>query len=349
MTETIRTGPAQVAAPVPRSTPPIAVWAVIGGLTVSLTLYALIRWAASGQMQPTYHGPDSMPSWAYGIMWFFQIVGPILTIYMIYRFVIAPWRRAGQLSTDGMLLIAWFAVAIPHDIMMDYTQYTFAYNSNYLNAGSWMSQIPGVILPNAHRIPEPLLLSVPAYGWAVFLASVLGCWMMRRIQARWPSMGKVSVLALTLLAFMVLDFVLEMPLILIKAEFYGATIRQLTLFAGTNHQYPLYELLFWGALWTAASALRYYRDDKGRTLVERGVDGFDMAPGRTTLVRLLAIIGAAASIITVFYNLPWNFAAAQANDFPKDAPSYFLNGVCGPGSSNPCTGPDTPIYRSGKT
>jgi hypothetical protein len=146
--------------------------------------------------------------------------------------------------------------------------------------------------------------------------------------------------------FMLLDFVFEMLLILGKVEFYGSVYGPLTLFAGTNHQFPLYEALFWGVFWTGATALRFFVDDRGRTLAERGVDELDIPPRRRTVIRQLALIGATWTCITVLYNLPWNFAGAQADTFPDNPPSYFLNGICGPDTPVPCPSGDSPIYKA---
>jgi hypothetical protein len=59
-----------------------------------------------------------------------------------------------------------------------------------------------------------------------------------------------------------------------------------TLFAGKTYQLPLYEVLSWGLAWTLYAAIYAYRDDRGMTLVERGIDKQTTPTNRT-----LSIIG----------------------------------------------------------
>ena len=129
------------------SSRPVLVWAVLGGLQVVLAIYCLVRWAAAGQMTATPTGPDVMSAPTTVAMWVLQVVGPILTVWILWRFVVIPWRREGRLSGDGMLVIGCFAIAVPHDILLTYSSPSFSYNSHYLNAGSWLSQVPGVSRP----------------------------------------------------------------------------------------------------------------------------------------------------------------------------------------------------------
>ncbi len=324
---------------------PIIGWAVVGGLQLVLLVYIVIRWAVSGDMHPTHHGPDTMPTYATVAMYAMQIGGVVACLYIVYRVLYLPWRRDGRVSADGMLLTAWFAVAIPNDILLSYTQYTFTYNSYYANAGSWLGQVPGIILPNAHRIPEPLLVVLPGYGLTMFGFSFMGCMMMQRMSGRWPSLRPGALVGITFVVFAVNDLFMEMFGIFLRMDAYPAVIRQLSLWPGTSHQLPLYQLPLQGAVWTAAAALRYFRDDRGRSVVERGVDDLAVSPRRKRATQQLALIGMTFALVASF-NFAWQLVGAQANQSPRHLPSYLNNGVCGPATDTPCVGPHTPIYRA---
>jgi hypothetical protein len=118
------------------------------------------------------------------------------------------------------------------------------------------------------------------------------------------------------------------------------------LFPSTYHKYPVNEMLTIGALFTAITALRYFRDDKGRTLVERGVDRI-RGPRRQTLYRILAVTFAAHAALFVFYNLPNSWVATHSRAWPADLQkrSYFLDGICGQGTGRVCPGPGIPLDR----
>lgn len=334
-----------------RRSSPITFWAAIGILQIGLAVYCVIGWATSGQMTPTDPGPDHMSGVDTATMWVLQIGGIAATCYCVWRFLIAPWRREHRPTNDGMLLIGCFAMAIPHDILLTYTSPSFSYNSHYLNAGSWLSRVPGVLTPNAHNVPEPLVLVLPAYGWCVFLAAVLGCWFMRTIREHRPQTSNVGLVGLTLAFFMAIDVFFESALVYLHVQAYTGSIGALTLWKGTNHQLPLYEILFWGLFWTGMSALRFFCDDRGLTIAERGLERLHLSTGRETALRQLALIGAGAAAITVLYNVPWALTSAHNDQFPQHLPSYLLNGVCSPNPVDataelpPCPTDKTPVVR----
>lgn len=325
------------APPSPEATPvrarrnlPIRFWAAVGVAQLALAAYCVIGWAASGQMEPTDPGPDTMSDTRTAAMWVLSVGGVIATTWCLWHFLGAPWRRERRLTNDGMLLIGCLAMAIPHDLILTYASPSFSYNSHYLNAGSWLSQVPGVLTPNAHNIPEPLVMVLPGYGWVVFLWAVFGCWVMRKFRARRPQTSNGALIGLALVLFFVLDFLFESALVHLHVYAYTGSIGSLTVWKGTDHQLTLYGTLFWAAFLTGIAALRFFRDDRGHTVVERGVGDLNLSTGNQTALRQLALIGAGAMAITVFYNVPWALAAAHNDQFPQHLPSYLLNGVCSP-------------------
>ena len=53
---------------------------------------------------------------------------------------------------------------------------------------------------------------------------------------------------------------------------YPGAIRAVSFNAGTYYQWPVYEGLMWGGVQTALCCLRFFTDDRGRTIAERGLD-----------------------------------------------------------------------------
>jgi hypothetical protein len=279
-------------------------------------------------------------------------VGGILaTGYCLWRFLLKPWIRERRLGSDGKLLIACIAMAVPHDIMLAYTSPSFSYNSHYLNAGSWMGQVPGVQTPNANLMPEPLVLVLPGYGWACFLWVLLGCWVMQKIREHRPATSTAGLLGLTVAFFFVLDLAFEAALVHIDTYAYTGTIDWLTLWSGSDNQLPAYEVLFWAVFLTGVASLRFFKDDRGDTFVEHGIDRLGLSKGKEGAVRQLALIGAGAAAITVFYNMPWALISSHNNSFPQGLPSYFVNGVCSPDPAQataevpPCPNRSAATYR----
>ena len=63
------------------------------------------------------------------------------------------------------------------------------------------------------------------------------------------------------------------------------------------------------------------------------------------LTRFLAIFSAVSASFFVFYIIPAQFWAVQADPWPEDVlkRSYFTSGLCGEGTDRPCPDPALPI------
>ena len=96
-------------------------------------------------------------------------------------------------------------------------------------------------------------------------------------------------------AVMLFDMVLEMALIRFTGIYaYPGSIRSLSLFAGHWYQFPIYEAIFFGGWWGLCAVLLYFKNDKGLTWVERGVEKMEFCKRsnfRKGMVRAVAVIG----------------------------------------------------------
>ena len=97
--------------------------------------------------------------------------------------------------------------------------------------------------------------------------------------------------------------------------------------------------------------LRYFTDDRGRTVVERGLDHVRGGAVKQQFVRFLAIFAAVSGCFFFFYNVPAQWIAMHSDPWPEDhlKRSYFNGGICGDGTDVPCPDPTLPIptKRSG--
>ena len=116
----------------------------------------------------------------------------------------------------------------------------------------------------------------------------------------------------------------------------------LSINAGTKFQFPVYESLLFGACWTATAGLRFFRDDKGRSVVERGPSAMTGTGAKPTLMRLLAVTGF-VHLTYLIYSMCFSWAAVYGGPYPDGYKSWMLNGTCGPGTEYVCQGPKTPI------
>lgn len=327
---------------------PFKWWAALGAAFLALQLYVLTYWIARGHAKPTPLGPDagSMPGYTRTAIHVMDYGLPVLALATIWWFGIREWRRERRLTTNGMVIIAWVSLYLLQDPLLNYSQTWFLYNSAHVNLGSWTSSVPGWLSPNGHNLPEPLLTWGSGYILFGFLPALLGVKLMRWGKRRWPAMGKLGLLSMLFAFFMALDFVVEIPFLTLGTYAYAGSIRELTLFAGHTWQFPVYEMAGIAMWWTGTTCLMLYTDDRGRLFVERGAERMRFGGRRLPNgMKLLAVLGY-IHLLGLGYNIPMQWFATHADQFPSGYKSYMLNGMCGPGTGYECAGPDVSIPRA---
>jgi hypothetical protein len=331
---------------------PVTVWAAVGGAVLLLQLYVWIRWITGPYFTRVPAGPSDPPTYMKALLTTNAVVMCVGLPFVIWWFIIRPWVRERRITLDGILFVSC-ALFFFQDPLLNYFNTWCTYNTWLWNRGSWSSHIPGWVSPESpgRQVAEPLLINATGYGMVLVLA-IAGCWFMRRIKARWPGISNVGLILLTYAAAFVADFVMEAGFMLPFGLYtYPGSIRSVTVFAGTYHQWPIYEGLMWGGVMTALTCLRYFTDDRGRTVVERGLDQVRGGFAKQQLVRFLAIFAAVSGCFFFFYNIPAQWIGMHSDPWPADhlKRSYFNGGICGDGTDVPCPDPTLPIptKRSG--
>ena len=188
--------------------------------------------------------------------------------------------------------------------------------------------------------------------YGVLLITIVGCWIMRAIKTRWPGISNLRLILVTYLIAFVFDFIMEGCVLLPLGLYaYPGAIRSVSINAGTYYQWPVYEGVMWGAVQAGFCCLRFFTDDRGQTLVERGLDRVGGGAVKQQFTRFLAIFAAVSALFFFFYNVPAQWMGMHADPWPEDVlkRSYFSGYVCGEGSNRPCPHPSLPIptKRSG--
>ena len=319
-----------------RKVDPARWFVAIGGLSVLAAVYLLVAWVGAGDAKPADPGPDPMPGHVAFFTQAIQIFG-VLTMAATIGYVARRSVREKRLTFDGLILIAWTVIFWMDPATMDYFRVQFLFNAHYVNFGSWAPHIPGWLAPHAQAPPEPLIAWGTLYGVSGVLGAIVCCRVMRMSRARWPRMGNVGLVGVGLAAAFVIDTVVEIGWIRTGIYIYPGAIRSLSLSPGTIYQYPLYESLLFGATWAATGALRFYKDDRGLTIVERDRTGAPLAAPK----RILAATG----FLTVTYGLyclAYSLTALWGDPWPAGLPSYFVNGLCGAQMYQECPPPPVP-------
>jgi hypothetical protein len=269
------------------------------------------------------------------------------TVGFVWWFVIRPYRKHGSLSFDGMFCLAG-ALLYWQDYGIVWAGPISSYNSGLLNWGSWYNFLPGWMPSTGRSFAEAPGYAGGFYTWGILGIAMIANFFMRKAKERWPDMSKLKVILVALVVAMYLDLCIEM-LWMYSGLYHYSGLPGPKLFAGHYYQFPLLETLFWGLGCTAFASFRYFRNDKGETIVEHGIEEVHLQKRGKFWTRMLALFGGLSTIF-LCYNLVWTLVGGlHPQQWPADTlkRSYFTQTQCGASSDRLCPNPDLPIF-SGK-
>jgi Spirocyclase AveC-like len=310
----------------PARTGGATVWSAIAAVWLVIAVQALVRWVFSSDFGPApLIGPDRMPMWNLGGLRVFEGLSVALLLALTWFYVIVPLRRTARLSLDGKFVIGGLAAFVADAFLNSYT-YLFAWNGHNVNLGVWTAYLPFHNPAASSRYAESLLWGPPMYVYFCAGVAIVGCSAYFALRSRWPHLSNVSLLAIVFVGEFVFDFVVEnLAIRLTHGYAYAQTYGPLTLWAGSQFQFPLYESFLVAALglfytWMRLQAVQ---SADGLSPVERGFERW--RPGLQPAVRTLAVIGFCSAATILIYHLPFNWlgviGASTAN-----LPSYLLPG-----------------------
>ena len=317
-------GPVAIAGAL-RRRPAVVWWAAAGVLFLAIQGFAYGSWIFGGNLTPVDPGPTPVPGYMRFFATFWHVIGPPIFVLMIYRLLVRPWRRERRLTVDGMIFIGILSLYW-QDLLADYFSNWIVYNAGIMNRGAWFAGLPFWQAPSGYRHVEPFLAVVPMYAYGMFGAAVVVSAGMRRAKRRWPQLNAAGLLAIAFLCALAVDIVIE-PLcwVPLGLYIYPGAIRAVSIFPNTYHQFPVYEAVLASFLFAGWGAIRYFVNDRGETLAERGINQLKVKGKTRTTVRLLAVIGILNVLEIVVYNAPIAVIAKWSDPYPQDVlkRSYF--------------------------
>lgn len=343
-----RSSPLSSPAPAPtsrRTTKPVNVWAVVGALWTALTVYCWGAWLYLGHARPSPLGPTPVPTWQKVSAWSWQIFFMIALAVAVWKLIIKPYRADGRIGFDGLFGLSWVMLWALQDPWANYTVQQFNYSAVVTNLGCPQCHAPGWQSPGGENMAEPLLM-----GPGMYMAFFVGfcVWankLMASAQVRWPRLGNLGLVGIAVGFMIFWDTVAEIVWIRTGMYHMGGGIRYITLWHGHWYQMPINENVMWGLTWGLIACLRYFKNDRGETLAERGLSKLDFGSKQKTALRFLALVGIMNTIMFLCFNLPHQWFSTHADFFPAEIQerSYFTNGMCGLGTDYACPGPTVPM------
>jgi hypothetical protein len=332
-----------------RRTPPIKLWAAVGLGFFALTAYIFAAWVISGDATPTPRGPTPVSDAYMTLIHGWEVLNVIVLALILWLVLIRPWKRTGRITLDGMFCVV-FALLIWQDPLSNYFQTSVTYSALQTNFGSWVMHIPGWYAPKGNLYGWPIVWGPCAYVYFLLASIHAGGFIMRKAKQRWPQATRLQLVLLCYFTLAIADLVGEIVWVRLGLyTFIGPPYRSLTLFYGHWYQFPLYETFFFALPLTAWACLRHFRNDKGQTFVERGVESLRVSDRQKSALRFFALLGVCNVIFLGLYNVPMQWFGVRTTAPVEDIldRSYIMNGVCGQGTSFACPGADIPIPRPG--
>jgi Spirocyclase AveC-like len=331
----------------PRRAKPVQVWAGIGVAWLVVLAFEYGKWLALGRAHANTIGASSAPTWMQWTVHGSEVLYSLGGLTALYFLTWKPWRRTGRISFDGAMVIAFLSMWMISDAWATYFRPFYIYNSVALNLGCPQCQLPGSFEPHwGTMYLEPIGL-LGLYAGGLTLGVIFGCWVARCAQRRWPRMGKIGTFFILLPAMVFSDMVMEIPMQAAGWWTY-ANAPGPTLFRGHYFEYPICEGILMWMMWAGWVLVRHYHNDRGETVIERGLEEMRVSLRRKNLLRVLAVIGMINTIAVAAYHLPGALLVSHAHDYPTDVLKrpYFLHGQCGPGTNQACAGQDIPLAGS---
>ena len=321
--------------------PVIWLWAAAGAVSTAVILWGLAAWMLSPDFKTSPQGTDPISDTKLLALHLFEAGVFCGGLVMVWKFLLRDLIRERRFTFDGMMIVAVLLMYF-YDPLDNYFNYTFSYNAHFLNFASWARYIPGLQAPNQNLFPEPFLVMGGFYAIFMFGSAVFGCWYMRRVKAKRPHLTNLGLFAHLFAVVLFLDFVVENVFMRTQFAAYPGTVHSMTLFAGKYYQFPLYEPFIIALFVSGTTALRWFRDDRGRSIAERGEETLRIPARARTAVRFLAVTGFIHVWFIGAYFVPYNFFALKADTFPP-MPSFLRAGICGQGTDYACPSGSVPI------
>jgi hypothetical protein len=313
---------------------------------LAFAVYLVAAWALAGEPHRVLPGPTPLPGWmkiALDIQQWGLFAGMLALIWFK---ALRPRMRTGSFTFDGLMVLS-FALLWWSDPLYNYFTPGFNYNAYFVNLGSWVGHVPGWMSPHPENIPQPLLWLPGVYTCAFFLMVLIVNVIFRKTRERYPSISALSMLFIAFLPMAVVGTLWEAAFMMMGSHQYGSSIRWMALNPGHYYEFPVYQGITASLLYTTWGALRFFRDDQGRSFAERGIDRLNVSNSAKGWVRFFAVSGAITVIFFAFYHLPNALIALRGDAWPQDVQerSYFTSGVCGPGTDVACPDPRVPFPR----
>lgn len=296
---------------------PVVLWALAGALFSCFSAYVFGAWLLSAEafVAVPITEADAMPAHTLMCLRALEGLSVLVALAGFYAYLIRPWLRSGHAPLAGLLLVGALITYVL-DTTVNFSDYHMAWNKHSFNRGTWAAFFPGHSGPTQYA--EAWLWGPPMY---MYFGVVLAAIQLQVFDRLRPRLGMLGAVLLAFTAAFAFDLVAESAIIqLTHAYAWPYTVGALSLWVGTQFQFPLYESLLVAIYASLYSVLIYSGRGGKLPWIERGSEVF--SGGVQLLVRLFAATGFAALCTAIYFGGFYLFS--QFADSQVVMPAYLM-------------------------
>lgn len=309
-------------------------WAALGGVLLATEAYTLARWIHSPFFHPSPVGSDPITTTALLALRSMEAIGAIGFFVALWFFLISPLINKRGLNADGKIFIAMIT-AYWLDPLYNFTNFVWYYNAYAFNMGSWLDFVPGASAPGMENFPEPIFGAGCLWFLAFAVAAKFGAKIYERLRIFFGTNAQLRPLLALFIIGMLFNFAFENIYIRMGVFGFASTWRPITLWAGTIHQFPLYEPPLNSVVMTCLALVRYHLDSDGAMFFEAGLSKAQVRSASRTALSILATTGFGQGLIIFAWMIPFQLIATHVDTFAP-LPSYLSAGICGSRTPRAC-------------
>ncbi len=295
---------------------PALLWAFVGALFSCFSLAVFGAWLFSDAFAAVpLTEADAMPAATLVALRMLEALSVVVALVGLHAYLIRPWMRTGQAPLAGLLLVGALITYVL-DTTVNFADYHMAWNKHSFNRGTWAAFFPGHTGPTQYA--EAWLWGPPMYMYFGVVLAAVQLQVFDRLRPRW---GVAIAAPMAFAAAFVFDLIAESAIIqLTHAYAWPYTIGALSIRAGTQFQFPLYESLLVAIYASLYSALIHSERGAKLAWIERGSEAFSGAS--LLLIRLFAATGFAALCTAIYFAGFYLFS--QFADSQVVMPAYLM-------------------------
>jgi hypothetical protein len=293
-------------------------FAIVGALCVLYQILGYVLWMAGPNFVAAPPGSDPIPpEMLAGIRSIERSQMTMAVIWTLILLAYSAWRRA--LTWPVVLVIVW-AATFWQEPLVNAGNHAFTPNLHFFDRGDWISSLP--LMPiHAPTMAEPLKMEATGFYMLNPIFSMIAAGLMFLASKYLRIRNTILLVLIGLASGIALDVYSEISAIGSGVFVWNKAYPALSIHAGTLHQWPIYEGIMLGSLWSLLGIFYFFRGENRFSPWDHGLN-FIASPAKRNLAVIFLLIGLLNTIFLA-YNLVVVWFSVMSPEVAGFA-SYFV-------------------------